>query len=630
MDFFQAQEAAKRRTFRLVVFYLIAVALIVIGVYTTAVLALDLSAGEKAPPLEWWQPRTFGLVAAGVLLLIASGSLFKTASLKSGGGAVARMMGGRLVESHTTDPHERRLLNVVEEMAIASGVRVPDTYVIPEEGINAFAAGFAVDDAAVAVTVGCLKTLNRDQLQGVIAHEFSHILNGDMRLNIRLIGILFGILLLAIAGQVLLRSTMFSGGRRNSKGNGAVMVMALIGIALIIIGYIGVVFGRLIQSAVSRQREFLADASAVQFTRNPDGLAGALKQIGAHKPGSVLNNSHATEASHLFFANGLRRSALDLFATHPPLTTRIRAIEPSFDGDFSQIKSPPRSSTPSPVTTTKSIGRDQFMARVGTLTGITLASAASAIDSLPQAARQKAHDPDSARVLVLALLLDHDPAVRDDQIQALKALLSVEVSRQAEKTVALTKGLDREQRLTVLDLALPTLKRLPISDRPAFHLAVDKLIQANKEVSLFEFAVQQMLRRYVPLLPRTGKPGVADFHAIKPLAGSIALVLATLADSAHRDEPDVSRQAYQAGADRIDQVRSLPRPEVTGLQEDQVAAALDQLSRASLPICKRVLDACVQTAGFDGTIEASEAELLRAISATLDCPIPPLSGAKGP
>ena len=633
MDFFEAQENARRRTSRLVVFYLAAVALIIAGVYLAAVLILHFAAGENPPPLAWWQPGLFGLVAVGVVILVSAGSLIKTASLKSGGGAVARMLGGRVVEPNTTHPDERRLVNVVEEMAIASGVRIPEIYVLPEEGINAFAAGFSADDAAVAVTEGSLKTLSRDELQGVIAHEFSHILNGDMRLNILLIGLLFGILLLAITGQILIRSTFFSRSRRrDSKSGGIVIVIALGGLALILIGYIGVFFGRLIQSAVSRQREFLADASAVQFTRNPGGLAGALKRIGAHAPGSVLQNKHATEASHLFFANGLQRSFMSLFATHPPLRERIRLLDPSFNGDFTTILPPVRTppppdgdpSSPNPRKQGGAIDRDQFITRVGAMAGMTLATNAAALQAIPEKTRDVAHDPQSARVLVLALLLDPHEPVRSHQIKAVKTLLGAQMSNQTLRTIALTTELGREERLTVLDLALPTLKRLPVEERPAFHQAVDELINANNEVSLFEFAVQQLLRRFVPLKPEPGKPRVPDFYAIKPLAPDISLLLATLADSAHHDEPDLAARAYQAGADRLDEVRALPRPETAGLDAARMADALEHLSRASLPICKRILDACVQTAGFDGTIEPSEAELLRAISATLDCPIPPV------
>ena len=236
------------------------------------------------------------------------------------------MLGGRLVNPAQPDPDERKLLNVVEEMAIASGIPVPQVYVLPEEkGINAFAAGHSTSDAVVAVTQGALRLLTRDELQGVIGHEFSHILNGDMRLNLRLMGLIFGILCLAVIGRVLLH--VRGGGKDKNP-------LPLLGLVLVLMGWVGVFFGRLIQAAVSRQREFLADASAVQFTRNPAGLAGALKKIGGLSYGSKLKNAHAGEASHMFFGNGMGGSFLGLMETHPPLAERILALEPDFDGEF--------------------------------------------------------------------------------------------------------------------------------------------------------------------------------------------------------------------------------------------------------------------------------------------------------
>src|SRR4051812_333645 len=264
----------------------------------------------------------------GTLGIIGTGSFFKTLSLARGGRAVAELLDGRLVNPNSTDLHERKLLNVIEEMAIASGVPVPQVYVMDNEsGINAFAAGHNASDAAISVTHGAMTMLKRDELQGVIAHEFSHLLNGDMRLNLRLMGLIFGILCLTIIGRILIRTR----GRKNP--------LPLLGLALIFIGWAGVFFGRLIQAAVSRQREVLADASAVQFTRNPAGLAGALKKIGGLTYGSRLRSPHAEEASHLFFANGLGSSFFG-FATHPPLADRIRALDPTFDGNFPSIVIP--------------------------------------------------------------------------------------------------------------------------------------------------------------------------------------------------------------------------------------------------------------------------------------------------
>src|SRR6266436_1996228 len=330
MDFFENQERARRHTKVLVVYLGAAVAMIIV----TAYVVLDLILFQSLT----WNTQMFLAVAAGTIVTVSIGSLTKIMDLRAGGGAVARMMGGRLVPPSPTNSDEQKLRNVIEEMALASGVPVPEIYVIDtESGINAFAAGYGTPDAAVTVTRGCMQLLTREELQGVIGHEFSHILNGDMRLNIRLIGLINGILCLAIVGRVLLslRSS-------RSSNNKIDPLFVILGLALIAIGGIGVFFGRLIQSAVSRQREFLADASAVQFTRNPLGLAGALKKIGGLGEGSKLSAPEAEEASHLFFANGLSESWLNMFATHPPLEERIRLLDPTFDGKFAVVSLPER------------------------------------------------------------------------------------------------------------------------------------------------------------------------------------------------------------------------------------------------------------------------------------------------
>ncbi|MGQ9592640.1 MAG: M48 family metallopeptidase, partial [Planctomycetota bacterium] len=337
MNFFEHQERARKKTQLLVFLFALAVVGIGLGIYLTLLLVLGLARPEaewtagapvvRSQPVSLWQPQLFFWSLGGTAAFVGLVSLFRTATLKQGGGVVARMLGGRLVSRDTRDLAEKRLLNIVDEMAIASGIPVPEVYVLDgESGINAFAAGFSTDQAAVAVTRGTLETLDRDELQGVIAHEFSHILNGDMRLNIRLIGILFGILAIAVTGRFILRSTAGRSSRRG-KGSGAIV---LLGLALMLIGYIGVVVGRMIQAAVSRQREFLADASAVQFTRNPHGIGGALLKIAQHLYGSALESPRAAEVSHLLFGEGSRPSFLaSVFATHPPLEERVRRIDPS-------------------------------------------------------------------------------------------------------------------------------------------------------------------------------------------------------------------------------------------------------------------------------------------------------------
>ncbi|MFA7172035.1 MAG: M48 family metallopeptidase [Kiritimatiellia bacterium] len=328
MDFFEHQDKARKNTKVLVIYFVIAVLCVIATVYLACLLIfygahIKQQPGVAQPELVLWDPTLFLYVVLGTLGVVIIGSLYKTAALARGGSAVAESLGGRLVDPNTAHPAERQLRNVVEEMAIAAGLPVPKIYVLDhEKGINAFAAGHTPGDAAIGVTSGCMTLLNRDELQGVIGHEFSHILNGDMRLNLRIMGVIFGILCLAVIGRILIYSR---GGRNRNP-------LMLLGLALIIIGAIGVFFGRLIQAALSRQREFLGDASAVQFTRNPAGLSGALQKIGG--TGSKIKSVHAGEASHMFFVNGLSKPFLGAMSTHPPLKERIHAIDPGWDGKF--------------------------------------------------------------------------------------------------------------------------------------------------------------------------------------------------------------------------------------------------------------------------------------------------------
>jgi Zn-dependent protease with chaperone function len=352
MDFFEHQEQARKQTTKLVVLFILAViailALAIAGFYTA-------EPGEPAPAFSWWQPIVLIYTAIGVLLLVGAGTLYKISQLRQGGGHVAEMMGGRQIEPDSEDPDEQKVLNVVEEMAIASGTAVPPVYLLArEKGINAFAAGFTPDDAVIAVTRGTIQHLSRDELQGVIAHEFSHILNSDMRTNIRLMGVIHGIVVLSIIGLMLVR-VMFYGslfgahhdtsvGRDDDRGGGdgrVMIALAALGVALLVIGAVGSFFGKLIKAAVSRQREYLADASAVQFTRNPEGLSGALQKIGGLTTGSKVRDAHAEEASHMFFGQAFTSKLSSLFATHPPLTERIQRIDPSFQGEFAQVDAEP-------------------------------------------------------------------------------------------------------------------------------------------------------------------------------------------------------------------------------------------------------------------------------------------------
>ncbi|MBU0681647.1 MAG: M48 family metallopeptidase, partial [Proteobacteria bacterium] len=327
MDFFKSQDDARHNTSMLVVFFILAVLSMIIltNLLVMVVFGYIDSDPMTSQPIDW---EVFMTVGVGVIALVGMGSLYKIMALSGGGARIAEMMNGQLVVDDSGDPDKQRLLNVVEEMAIAAGLPVPPVYLLEEKGINAFAAGFSPSDAVIGVTRGAITKLSRDELQGVIAHEFSHILNGDMRLNIRLMGILHGILLIGLIGYHILRATPRS---RNSKGGGGIVFL---GLGLVVIGYAGTFFGNIIKAAVSRQREYLADAAAVQFTRNPEGIGGALMRIGAPHNSAIVTNPHSAEISHAFFCQGISASLTSFFATHPPLPDRIRKIIPTWDGTF--------------------------------------------------------------------------------------------------------------------------------------------------------------------------------------------------------------------------------------------------------------------------------------------------------
>ncbi len=637
MDFFHSQEMARRRSKLLVVYFVAAVVSIIAVIYAVTVTVMSQShRGPEYEPTAWWQPQVFAIVALGTLAVILLGSLFKSLALRAGGGVVARSVGGVQLDPNSTNAAERRLLNIVEEMAIASGVRVPEVYLLPEPGINAFAAGLTTDDAAVAVTQGAVDTLSRDELQGVIAHEFSHILNGDMRLNVRLIGLLFGILLLAIIGRVIVYSMRFGGGRSSGRGRGgggAVAAAFALGLTLLIVGYVGVLFGRLIQAAVSRQREFLADASAVQFTRNPAGISGALKKIGGLAAGARVRNAHATETGHMFFANALSAPALNLFATHPPLVARIKAIEPGFDGEFPTVVTTPPGF--GEATTARAPARsrppplrpEQFIATIAAATTVAQPEAGAAmIAAIPETLRDAARDPARSRAVVLALVADTSDAGagRRQSTVLSQVLLPTEVQTGME-AVPLINQLSIEERLALLDLALPALRSLPMESLTRLLAALDEMVLADYRITPFEFATQHIVRRNLRAAGRLPVPPGAPPVLRKAPEQDVAAILATMA-RAGTARPGFAPQVYAAGARHF------------GLADDRLgdladgssalarlAVVLQRLERIPPFEKKRVLEALAVAASADGLIEPEEHALLRAFAAALDCPAPVLS-----
>jgi Zn-dependent protease with chaperone function len=630
MDFFARQDQARANTKKLVVYFVLAVACIIAAVYLACVLIFVGTAAKHGQSVPLWNSDIFFYSAMGTLAVIVFGSLYQISALSGGGSVVAESLGGRLVNSSSADPQERKLLNVIEEMSIASGVPMPKVYVMDDEsGINAFAAGHNTNDAAVAVTRGCLQSLNRDELQGVIGHEFSHILNGDMRLNIRLMGIIFGILCLATVGRILLRTR----GRKNP--------LPLLGLALIVIGGLGVFFGRLIQAAVSRQREFLADASSVQFTRNPGGLSGALQKIGA--VGSQMESERAADACHMFFGNGLKSSLFEAFSTHPPLEQRIRAIDPQWDGKFPLAKdvpllrtagephaefagivsnfSPTAAAARAPNATV--VRANTVMPNLGNPTPLHLRYAEELRDSFPDSIRAATRESSGAVALIYAMLLSEEPEMRSKQLDGLTKQTSASISNQ---TAALTPDLApiaARARLPLVNIALPALRQMQPREYAEFNRTLKWLIESDEQIDLFEFVLKKILNRNLAAHFTPRKSPVAQFYTVKPLLPDAAVLFSALAHTSSAEAADV-RKAFQCGAPYLraqEGELTLLAQNDCGLQ--QIDGALNRLALAVPQIKKNVLEACVRVVGADGLIQEREAELLRAVAETLDCPIPP-------
>jgi Zn-dependent protease with chaperone function len=635
MDFFAAEEAAKRRTGLLVVYF----ALAVLGTAAVIWAGLSMVLFTQAPSpfheapmgLHPFGPDLALAVTALVAVITGGGAAYHAVQLSDGGPAVARMLGGVPVDRGTKEPGERRFVNVAEEMAIAAGLPVPSLWVLPgEDGINAFAAGLTPDRAVVAVTRGALDRLTRDELQGVVAHEYSHVLNGDARLNVRLLAIIGGITVLAAIGRILLDSR----GRSRDRKGGVGAIIA-VGIVLWIAGSVGAFFGRLIRAAVSRQREYLADASAVQFTRNPDGLAGALGKIA--QAGSRVTSALAPEAAHLFFANGL---GTDWLATHPPIKDRIERIAPQggylramrkaqeaaeremIAGTSAEAEveaagvAAPALAGPALATTAAGL-----VASVGRPEPRHVVHAAAVLATLPPEVKAAAREPATAPALVRAVLADPDPGVR----AVANGLVPDAADRGAMAPLAAALApLPHGARMAALGLALPALDGLPAGEARALVRDLAAIASADGRVSVFDWAVQRIVRRR--LSRQLGGPARPPrLRALDEVDVDLLDLLSTLAWAGTSD-PVAAQAALDAALPALGVKRAwrlLPRDRVSVARLD---AALDRLDGAVPPVKARVVEACAATVLYDGRVLPPEAELLRAVALSLGVPVPPILG----
>ncbi|MEM9444993.1 MAG: M48 family metallopeptidase [Verrucomicrobiota bacterium] len=685
MDFFGKQDQAKKNTKRLGLYFFGAVVLTVTSVYFMGVGLFLVAVNEDVKAFFFqgandsvdtvyqtfyafsepiyddlvWREKEYWILDAELFLLttlftgiiIFIGSSYKTHQLSKGGAYVATLLGGRLLNPETEDLDEKKLLHVVEEMAIASGMSTPQVFIMDREvGINAFAAGFNPSDSVIGVTRGSLKGLSRDELQGVIAHEFSHILNGDMAMNMRLVSLSYGILFISIIGRYLMRMPFFwrmdsnrhdySYGsitrNRNGKGGGLLVIVAFMmvcGFCLYLIGSVGYLISQLLRTAVSRQREFLADASAVQFTRNKEGILRALLKIGGYREGSKIINPSASEVSHFFFGSGL--SGFDQwFSTHPPLKKRVEAMDPNFQGIFPEFDM-------KVADLEFSDNQDSAMEMVNNFCYATAVSASEYMRDLeekeftphlyyaqavrqgmPQIIYRAAHEPFGARALIYGVLLDYDDQVRRAQIEQLEKKADPEVVKELHRLWEHIWKLPANHKIPVIDISTPALRLLSAEQYETFRSNVKALVHMDQKISLFEFVLEKMLIQHLDITFKSHKKKKTRYNALLPIIDESMILLSTLAHISSENAD--AAEAFHKGSHQLnlaDASYSFLPQEECGLAE--LDESLDKISYANMAIKKNILYACCLIVLADNKIDIREAELLRAIADVLECPIPP-------
>lgn len=668
MNFFEHQDQARKNTRKLIGFFSLAV-LSLIAITTVFVAGFlyyfDQQNQKRFEPmqavdgldyssvLQLMSWELVGGIAFAVISVVFIGSFYKLSQLSGGGEKVAESLGARRLQPNTTDANERKLQNVVEEMAIASGTPVPPIFIMEESSINAFAAGYDANDAVIGITRGCMELLDREELQGVIAHEFSHILHGDMRINIRLIGILHGILIIGLLGSMLLRGGIYSSAgyrhRSHSSSNKKGSGVAILGLGLVVIGYAGTFFGKVIKSAVSRQREFLADASAVQFTRDPNGISRALQKIGGFSEGSDIHHANAEEFSHMYFGEGIRASMNSMMATHPPLTTRIERIQPNWNGEFPNVdraiqsrtaqhsspmseatqgfagagSSGPSSSSehqtsnavnPSSAHSHNAPSKD--FEDIGNPTPAHVEKAQQLLSDLPTKLKDAARDPFAARAIIYNLLI-HPNHKAEQQWEQLKQRAHPVVFKHTQALHQRINELPRIQKLPLFELCIPALKSLSEPQSKVFKDNVIALIKADKKVDIFEWSLYRMLLNSIePSAPASQR------SSVKQMAVPCQQIISTLATAGHSTEASANA-AYSNAMSQLGfaNLPLLGDGKVSLPMLDGAIQQLRQLKPLQKPVLLKALMACVK---HDGKITTEEHELFRSIAECLNCPVPPL------
>lgn len=637
MNFFKAQDKARKHTSRLILLFAFAVICLVVLTNILFISTFAYSSIDDATSFSTAFKNTYDqdvviVISLGVILLVLLGSFYKVALLSKGGQVIAEMLGGKLISQNITNPEERRLLNVVEEMSIASGIPIPQVYILEEPSINAFAAGQSHNNAVIGVTRGSLSQLSRDELQGVIAHEFSHILNGDMRLNLRLMGVLYGILLIGIIGENILNSMRYRSSNR--KENGGALV--IIGIGLFIIGYTGTFFGKWIKASISRQREYLADASAVQFTRDKDTIAGALKKIGGLDAGSILNTPSASEYSHAYFSDGVPHFFKSLFSTHPPLETRIQRVDPGWDGHFISPKrmnknvkkqekegKKPASIAGLDITTAAILtAAQEAINQTGTVNKNNIQHAQNIIIGIPEKVRIASQSPYSARAVIYMLLI-REQKDKKNAWNTLKKYADPSMPTLTKKLLSGSGELDESLILPILELCINSLRELSLNQYHQFKATLTSIIEADKIVDLNEWVLQRLILQQLDFNFSLRKPTKEKYSYLGAVKDEAEIVLSLIAYIEHKSKPGMAKQAFDLGKKEIGAFafNIIPQEE---LSLNKLNNALDKLMQLKPLLKSKMLKACATIILSDQDVTRKGTELLRMISVNLDCPAPPL------
>ena len=651
MNFFEHQKRARRNSFWLVALYFLAMLGILAAVDALVTVLYHFDSDTYT---AGGVPEALHVVALAVTAAVILGAtVYKIIQLADGGEAVARMVGARLVMPQSGALDERRLINVVEEMAIASGTAMPAIYVMDDESaINAFAAGYEPNSAIVAVTRGALEKLDRDELQGVIGHEFSHILNGDMRINVRMMAVLFGITCIGSIGHFLMRAAGESRGSRSRNGGNAQLAIFVLGLGLFVIGAIGVFFARLIKAAVSRQREFLADASSVQFTRNPDGLAGALDRIAATGAGTLVGGRYAEELSHMFFGQSVKMFLAGWMDTHPPLEERIRRVRPGFPrGEYRARRARDAGEVAAAAPNDPEVKKQRdleawggaaavslqrenivatqpqrIVASVGNPSPAHVQYAHGLLGSIPPMLRMMAAEHKGAQALALALVLAPDEAERTQQLQALEQRGMAALASLALAPAILVRKLGPAYVLPLLDLAMPALRTLVPQERTTLLAALRCAIEADRQVTLPEFVLFGIAQRR--LEAHAGRAEPYGKRSAVELKSDIELVLSLIARTGHSDEPWM-QIAFERAATRL-RLQNAIALQSSDVRLHAVSGALERLRDLDPDAKSRLLEAAVLAITADERINLREAEVVRLIASELDLPLPPILDSKPP